>query len=182
MIHFVGGAAFSGKSEWLIANIPSFETIWLVTGDTSIEPMNLRYRQLKELRQKNCLKWETVETHDLVRRLSSSSASQLAIDCITGWICKIAVDSFQRQSIDQVAGILAIEISALTEAITQQRSLGRKIWIASNEIGTTLPSPHPLERLIREVNGRFNCQLASLASKVTRLDFAIPTTLKIDTK
>jgi adenosyl cobinamide kinase/adenosyl cobinamide phosphate guanylyltransferase len=178
MIHFVGGPAFSGKSEWLIANIPNHGTKWMVTGDTSIEPMNYRYQKLKEMRQNVSMKWQTQETHDLVRQINSTTTSQLAIDCITGWICKIAIDAFQRQSIDQVASILASETSSLSDAIIQQKSLGRKIWIASNEIGTTLPSPHPLERLIREVNGRFNCQLASMASQVTRLDFAIATHLK----
>jgi adenosylcobinamide kinase/adenosylcobinamide-phosphate guanylyltransferase len=178
MIGFIGGPAISGKSEWLIKYLPVHKTIWMGTGDTSIEPMRGRHSQLQKLRTDTSPNWHTQETTDLGRALSSASEGQIVVDSLTCWLSHVAVDASYRQSIDQVALIVAKETSQLLEHLKQHESLSRDIWIVSNEIGTSLPSPHPLERLIREANGRLNCQIASMAQEVIRMDFGIPTWLK----
>jgi len=178
MIGMVGGPAISGKSEWLIKHLPLLKTLWIGTGDISIEPMRVRHTYLQTLRQETSPHWATLETANLTETLRTTTISQIAIDSLTCWITKIAVDACQRQSMDQVAHILAKECEQLLHLLKEHDTLGRHIWLVSNEIGTSLPSPHPLERLIRDVNGRLNCRLAALAKEVVRIDFGLPSRLK----
>lgn len=182
MIRMIGGPAISGKSEWLIKHLPLLRAVWIGTGDTSIEPMRARHTYLQNLRKNTSPDWGTVETIELAETIRTSTLSLVAVDSLTCWISRLAVDAAQRQSIDQVAHILSKECHHLIHILKEHDSLGRDIWLVSNEIGTSLPSPHPLERLIREVNGRLNCQVASLAQEVVRMDFGIPSRIKGNVK
>lgn len=178
MIGFLGGPAISGKSEWLIRYLPLLKTVWIGTGDISIEAMRGRHTLLQNLRKDMSAQWHTQETTDLNRALQSAVEGQIVVDSLTCWLSHIAVEAAHRQSVDQVALIVARESAQFIEILKQQESLSRDIWLVSNEIGTSLPSPHPLERLIREANGRLNCHIASMAKEVVRIDFGIPSWLK----
>ncbi len=178
MIGMIGGPAISGKSEWLIKHLPLLKTVWIGTGDTSIEPMCARHTYLQNLRKNMSPDWGTIETSALAETIRATTLSQVAVDSLTCWISKLAVEASQRQSLDQVAHILSKECHSLLHILKEHDSLGRDIWLVTNEIGTSLPSPHPLERLIREANGRLNCQVASLAKEVVRIDFGIPSRIK----
>jgi len=181
MIRFIGGPAFSGKSEWIIRNLDLDETMWLATGDTSIQAMRQRHSHLKDLRHKTGGEnWKTVETTHLLSELRAAAPRQIVIDCSTSWLIARALELTNRQSIQQVAEILASEIHEVQGLIKEQASLGRAVSVIGGEIGACLPSPHPIERLIREVNGRFNQQMAQMASSVIRLDFGLLSVLKAE--
>lgn len=179
MIIFIGGPAFSGKSEWLIKNAEKIDTLWIATGDTTIEPMRQRHAFLQDMRRSRGEGiWRTIETSDVLSSLELCTSNQIVIDCTTAWLATRSLEINMRHSLVQLAQILANESKKLLTLLKQQSSLGRSVWVTGGEIGACLPSSNPIERLIRESNGRLNQQICQIADEVIRLDFGIPTKIK----
>lgn len=166
----VTGGARSGKSEvaeQLAAAFPG-GVIYLATAGVYDEEMKHRVQKHRERRPAH---WVTVEeTHRLPRVLMAApTGSCVLVDCLTLWITNLLLD--QSPSEEYI-------INETVQVIETARSRDLTLILVSNQVGCGVVPGNRLGRLFRDIAGRVNRQVATLADMVYLVTAGIPVELK----
>lgn len=180
-INFILGPAFSGKSEFLIKCLdPEKDTVFFGTLPPEQPAFQKRIDKLKTLRlEKNPKGWTSSDVTDLPKAVKNSEHPQVtAIDCTYSWLSNLVFQhsTEAKQSPEQIQQIIFHECQLLVKAIESKAS--GDVYIVSSEIGGALASSNPYERLLREVNGRLNQQIAFLSDTQILLSAGTPVRIK----
>ncbi len=162
------GGARSGKSEFAerLAVAVGGPVTYLATLAVGDEEMA---RRVAGHRGRRPAGWVTVEeTHQLPQRVAEygSRPGVLLIDCLTGWISNLLLDEklpFPGASLPEREDYIASRMEELVEAAAVSSG---SVLVVSNEVGMGLVPPYPLGRIFRDVSGRANRRLASVADEV----------------
>lgn len=181
LITFVLGGAYSGKSEFVMSVLNSEKpAVFYVTGAAQHEPLKKRYEQLQKLRTGISMgHWETQFSSDLSASIKLHDISKaFVIDCTYNWLSSLIINNSNQQnhSTAQVHQILEHEISLFVRSL-ESIEAGQGI-IVSTDIGSSLPSANPYERLLREVSGKLNQKIAHLSNRFIKLEAGCPILLK----
>jgi adenosylcobinamide kinase/adenosylcobinamide-phosphate guanylyltransferase len=202
-ISLILGGARSGKSgfaEKLAARRASDQGVLYVA---TLFPFDNEMRERVTAHQASRLaNWRTVEApFTLSKSLFEGlqSEKQVLIDCLTLWTSNLIMQESGVYLSDQVdEEDLAIQlekeqikasesdyrrleteiIAELETLVHQARSRDLGLVMVSNEIGMGLVPPYPLGRAYRDLLGRVNQRLASLADEVFLVVAGIPVELK----
>lgn len=173
---FILGGARSGKSnhaQSLAAEIGG-NVAFIATAQALDDEMAARIQNHKAFRPKD---WATLELPTRVgRQIVSQSikADVIIVDCLTLLVSNLLVlNTNSDGSMDEQSATRLVEeeISELLAAITSTES----VWIiVSNEVGMGLVPPYPMGRLYRDLLGRSNQRIASIADQVIFMIAGIP--------
>jgi adenosylcobinamide kinase/adenosylcobinamide-phosphate guanylyltransferase len=166
------GGARSGKSAFALALAGKKwrRPLYVATAEYSDPEMARRIAVHKKSRSR---KWACVEEPLEIARLISgvnkhfSQCDGLLIDCLTVWlnnvIYKEGVKSFQRRK------------KELLQAVRKSR---RSLIMVANEVGLGVVPPSELGREFRDLAGRLNQDLASIADTVVFMAAGLPLVIK----
>ena len=160
------GGARSGKSrhaEALVAALPR-PWFYLATGEPRDNEMAAR---IAEHRARRVADWQTIEApRDLAGALAAVPAgAAVLVDCLTLWLTNV-----------MLAGIdIEAEIIRLEQALVGRTG---PVILVANEVGLGIVPENALARRFRDVAGRLNQRLASLADRVVLLVAGIPVQVK----
>ncbi|MFZ5596748.1 MAG: bifunctional adenosylcobinamide kinase/adenosylcobinamide-phosphate guanylyltransferase [Bacillota bacterium] len=162
------GGARSGKSEFAEAMAAAMggRVTYIATLAAGDPEMARRIAAHRERRPKE---WITVEeARDVPREIESAGKESgvLLVDCLTGWISNLLLDEslpFPGASDPEKEAYVEARVKDLALAAAGS---GASVIIVSNEAGMGLVPPYPLGRLFRDVSGKANRYLASLADEV----------------
>ena len=176
------GGSRSGKSTYAerLATQNSPRVAYIATAQALDEEMEAR---IAMHRQKRPTSWQTLEIPAGVGQAIQSDPPEvdvIILDCLTLLVSNLLLQVFpnpnelpegQSASEKQAMELVDREISQLQEVIQGSRAN----WIVvSNEIGMGLVPPYPLGRIYRDLLGRTNQRLASIADQVYFMIAGIP--------
>jgi adenosylcobinamide kinase/adenosylcobinamide-phosphate guanylyltransferase len=175
LILILGGAR-SGKStyaEKLAAEIGQ-HVLYIATAEVGDEEMAERIAAHRLARPAT---WQTLEAP---RNVGDALAAinyrpdVLLLDDLTLLVSNIAL---AMESEPQAAIEIAVQ-AEIEAVVAAQAQLGVPLIIVSNEVGLGLVPEYPLGRLYRDVLGRANQHLATLADRVLFMVAGLPMTVK----
>ncbi|MBI5633468.1 MAG: bifunctional adenosylcobinamide kinase/adenosylcobinamide-phosphate guanylyltransferase [Nitrospirae bacterium] len=167
-ITFVIGGARSGKSSFALnraSELPG-KKVYIATAQAFDEEMKERITKHKEERNSD---WDTIEeSMNLaeVLRTASSTHDVVLIDCLTLWLSNLLLADKDLEKEMQFF------ISSL---ITHHAS---RVFVVSNEVGMGIVPDNELARRFRDISGRLNQQMASVADEVYLVAAGIPVRIK----
>lgn len=175
-LQLILGGARSGKSYYALhqGNEDGFEPkIFLATATAQDEEMA---RRIGHHRMERGFQWETIEEpYDIVKVLearSTSSQGLMVMDCATLWIsnllCGMGGKALKAPEIEDFFGKLLRGISGAKG----------QLRIISNEVGLGIVPESALGREFRDLQGRFNQLVASIADEVILMVAGIPQKIK----
>ena len=176
-ITLILGGARSGKSDYaekLAAELGE-RILYIATAEAGDGEMEAR---IKAHRQARPAAWPTLESPKNVGigldTYADTPPDGLLMDCLTLLVSNIVL-SMEEQPEPEIDAAVKAEIDAIVAA---QRKLDVPLIVVSNEVGMGLVPPYPLGRTYRDVLGRANQHLASLADRVLLLVAGLPMTIK----
>lgn len=167
LILILGGAR-SGKSSFAehLAGDRGGDVLYIATAEALDDEMEERIQIHREQRPAH---WETRE---VPRRIAASlkehapDADTILMDCVTLLVSNLllaASESEEDPDRLEAESALDLELGALISYI-KEKDLD---WLlVSNEVGMGLVPPYPLGRLYRDLLGKANRRLASVADEV----------------
>jgi len=160
------GGARSGKSrhaEALVTALPQ-QWLYIATGEPRDNEMAAR---IAEHRARRVADWHTIEApRDLAGALAAVPAgAAVLIDCLTLWLTNVMLAGFDVEA----------EIIRLEQALSGRTG---PVILVANEVGLGIVPDNALARRFRDVAGRLNQRLASLADRVVLLVAGIPVQVK----
>ena len=175
-LQLILGGARSGKSRYALhqGGELAFEShFFLATAFAGDEEMKQRITQHQSERD-SC--WRTLEEpYHLVTawgRLETGPKSLMVMDCATLWIsnllCGMGGKALSPSGVEK-------EFEALFELLSR---LNGEVRIVSNEVGLGIVPDNPLSRQFRDLQGKFNQNLAGLANQVILMTAGIPQKIK----
>lgn len=175
-VQLILGGARSGKSRYALnqGDEASFEPkIFLATASAEDGEMAQR---IERHRQERGPQWLTVEApYHLLKTLEAQAQSMkglVVLDCATLWISNLLCGVGGKK-------LTAPEIETLFENLFQIiPKLKGNLRIVSNEVGLGIVPDNSLGREFRDLQGRFNQSVASLADQVIFLTAGIPQKIK----
>lgn len=179
-IYLVLGGARSGKSrlaQELALTLGGQDVNYLATAEVTDPEMEKRIELHRQDRPQS---WKTWEGHP--SRLADDIAGMngtCLLDCMTVWLSRLslaepAVEGDDEQAWQEAEAAIRSEAKRIVE---NARSLDSLI-IVSNEVGFSLVPPYRLGRRFRDLQGRVNQDLASLADGVALVVAGLPLWLK----
>ena len=160
------GGARSGKSRHAEALVTALPQPWLyiATGEPRDNEMAAR---IAEHRARRVADWHTIEApRDLTGALAAVPAgAAVLIDCLTLWLTNVMLAGFDVEA----------EIIRLEQALAGRTG---PVILVANEVGLGIVPDNALARRFRDVAGRLNQRLASLADRVVLLVAGIPVQVK----
>jgi adenosylcobinamide kinase/adenosylcobinamide-phosphate guanylyltransferase len=175
-ITLILGGARSGKSayaEKLAAELGR-HVLYIATAEARDEEMAARIDAHQKARP---AQWQTLEApRDVGAALTSLNfcPDALLLDCMTLLVSNIVL-AMEAAPLDAVETAVQTELDAL---IATHQKLAVPLIIVSNEVGLGLVPPYPLGRIYRDVLGRANQKLATLADTVLLMVAGLPMTVK----
>jgi adenosyl cobinamide kinase/adenosyl cobinamide phosphate guanylyltransferase len=169
-IHLLIGGARSGKSKRAQELAARYSTgvTYIATCLTDGLDSEMRAR-IERHRSDRPPTWTTVENQfDLVEVINQSGGSIFLLDCLTLWLAY-----WQSKGVGERDILVSLE-TALQHARVRNTSL----FIVSNELGMGLVPLEPENRNFRDLCGRANQIVASLADHVELLVAGLPLKLK----
>jgi adenosylcobinamide kinase/adenosylcobinamide-phosphate guanylyltransferase len=168
-IIFILGGVRSGKSLYAInlAKTMGEKVVFLATGVACDEEMKERIKKHKEMRPNI---WQTVEEPIEIEKVLNtldSSVDCVIIDCLSFWISNLLTTFGKEKIIDKTS-----QITTMAKKITPQ------LIIVSNEVGMGIVPNTSEGRIFRDILGKVNQIVASLADEVFFLLSGIPLRLK----
>jgi adenosylcobinamide kinase/adenosylcobinamide-phosphate guanylyltransferase len=167
----ITGGARSGKSLFArkLAGDIKGRKVFLATAQALDEEMKLRIEKHKKERP---LGWDTVEE---AQHLSSAikkfneKYEVMLIDCLSMWISNLLIwgSSSELKVLKEVDNL-----------ITNCKKIQGTVIIVSNEVGSGIVPDNKLSRLFRDIVGRANQEIASIADEVYLVAAGIPLNLK----
>jgi adenosylcobinamide kinase / adenosylcobinamide-phosphate guanylyltransferase len=175
-LQLILGGARSGKSQYALhqGNEDSFEPrIFLATATAQDAEMA---RRIELHRAERSSQWRTIEEPYYVMRAlencPQSSRGLIVMDCATLWISNLLCGMGGKS-------LSPLEIETLFEKFIRSLSeLKSNLRIISNEVGLGIVPESPLGREFRDLQGRFNQSVASIASQVVLIVAGIPQKIK----
>ncbi|MGB3368632.1 MAG: bifunctional adenosylcobinamide kinase/adenosylcobinamide-phosphate guanylyltransferase [Acidaminobacteraceae bacterium] len=167
---FVTGGARSGKSTFAekFAKQKTNKVTYLATGLAFDKGMEHRIQKHKDQRPDH---WELIETYKEFNKISEIDAYKrcdlLLVDCLT-----ILVSNHMIYSGIDFDTCLAIEVDELEVKIKEEvanllkHSSEKDMIIVSNEIGMGIVPPYKMGAYFRDIAGRMNQFVASIANDV----------------
>jgi adenosylcobinamide kinase / adenosylcobinamide-phosphate guanylyltransferase len=176
------GGARSGKSVWAehLASQSGRPVLFVATATAGDAEMAERITRHRAQRPPD---WRTLE--EPVRLLNSIRASAqpgdvVLVDCLTLWVSNIIVETIgPEQEADSLPGETwrAIETSIVDEAhalAPAARDRGLTLMLISNEVGLGVVPATSLGRRYRDILGRVNQAVASVADSVVLMVAGLP--------
>lgn len=179
----ITGGARSGKSSFAekLALDLNVRTTYVATSIPFDDEMKERVRLHKERRPNN---WTTVEAYkDLDKALETviDNTDVVLLDCITVMITNLMMDSIKAWdniSVEEASNIEKLVIFELDKLIDYFCKLDKTLIIVTNEVGLGIVPMYPSARLFRDMAGRANQKLASIANEVHMCVSGIPIKIK----
>lgn len=168
-IILVLGGARSGKSSYAqrLAETRWKHPLYLAPAETLDEEMAARVKKHREQRGPH---WGCAEEPlDVARVIRETSPRRdgVMLDCATLWLTNVLLKEGEPAVQSRKKDLLA----ALAESPTD-------VIIVSNEVGMGIVPEHPLGREFRDLQGRLNQELASIADTVLFIIAGLPLSLK----
>lgn len=170
------GGARSGKSDYAekLAAQMGQRVLYIATAEAGDAEMAAR---IEAHRLARLPEWQTLE---VPRNVGPALAAvntcpeALLLDCLTLLVSNIvmAMEGASEAAIDSA---VQAEIEAIIEA---QAQLKTPLIVVSNEVGLGLVPSYPVGRLYRDVLGRANQRLATLADRVIFMVAGLPMMVK----
>jgi len=170
LIVYIGGAR-SGKSrlaqERVGARAPVayIATATVAAHDGTVDP-EMQARILRHQSDRPAT-WTTIEEpRDLAKafqRAAECNAECILLDCLTLWLSNRVLELYPERWSD-AAEIELLE--ELEEAFKSAKKYSAEVVVVTNELGGGLVPTHPMGRIFRDVHGRANQRLASIADEV----------------
>ncbi len=178
MITLVTGGARSGKSRFAESlYINREDVVYIATSKIIDAEMGERVKLHRESRPKE---WRTYEgNYDL--QDSIGEEKNYLLDCITVLTSNIMFDiSMDVEYIDydmqrEIENTVILEIEKLIKEI---RLKNYNLILVTNEVGDSIVPEHHVSRVFRDIQGRVNQRIASLADEVYLVCCGIPVKLK----
>lgn len=177
LILILGGSR-SGKSEFAekIAESSGKRIIYIATAAVRDEEMAERVMIHQKRRPEN---WLTVEEEkDVLGVLSKGGEGEVyLLDCATIWITNLLLEhqsSEQEINPNKKGTQILKQVAKLAETVDS----GFDLIVVSSEVGLGLIPEYPLGRVFRDLAGKVNQLLASMADSVYLIVAGIPMEIK----
>lgn len=168
--HFAESLPATGQNVTYIATAPKFET----------DPeWNLRIATHRNRRPRV---WKTIETIDLNKILSESTAEEfLIVDCLTLW-CSASIDEqngWARIESNGDVAELESELSKCFQDLTKSlAATSSQVVLVTNEVGYGIVPELATTRFFRDQLGKLNIAVAAISGTVFQVTAGIPVRLK----
>lgn len=170
LIVYIGGAR-SGKSRLAQQRVGArspvayIATATVAAHDGTVDPeMQARIQRHQSDRP---AEWITLEEpRDLAKafkRSAECNADCILLDCLTLWLSNRVLELYPEQWNDAAESTLLKELEDTFSVAKKQPA---DIVVVTNDLGGGLVPTHPLGRIFRDVHGRANQRLASIADEV----------------
>lgn len=183
-VALVIGGARSGKSTFAENKTKEYggNTTYLATAVITDEGMADRVKKHREQRPKE---WTTIERYKDFYKLENDidfmNSKTVMLDCITTLISNYMFDSgldFDNCSVEDV-NILEVKIKEdVLSLISLCNKLGKNLVLVSNEVGLGIVPAYYMGNYFRDISGRINASIASLADDVYFMVAGIPMQIK----
>jgi adenosylcobinamide kinase/adenosylcobinamide-phosphate guanylyltransferase len=181
-ITFITGGARSGKSSFAESLLRGKDDVlYIATALPFDGEMEERIKIHKKERNSN---WKTVEVYRNLERVIRDEASgrgHILLDCLTIMVSNLMVinninwEKADNKTVSETEKMIEAEVKMLMEGAN---NFGGESLIVSNEIGMGVVPPTPLGRHFRDMAGRANQYVASMADEVYLLVSGIPLKVK----
>jgi adenosylcobinamide kinase/adenosylcobinamide-phosphate guanylyltransferase len=167
-IVFVVGGAKSGKSFFALAKAETFagRKAFIATAESLDDEMKERIRRHRDQRGKE---WETFEEPKemarVLREIGDGYGAAL-IDCLTLWLSNLL---HSHEDPDR-------EIDSFLSVLREGEH--PPFFIVSNEVGMGIVPDNALSRRFRDLAGRLNQEVATIADEVYLVTAGIPLRIK----
>ncbi len=183
VILVIGGAR-SGKSTFAENKTKEFgnNTVYLATSVITDEAMADRVKKHKEQRPKE---WITIERYknfnELENDMDFMNSNTVMLDCITTLISNHMFDSgidFDNCKIEDVNTLEAKIKEDVLSLIYLCQRLNKNLILVSNEVGLGIVPSYYMGNYFRDISGRINASIATLADEVYFTVAGIPMQIK----
>lgn len=179
MITLITGGARSGKSKFAEKLFENKENVlYIATAKVEDEEMAERVRQ-HQLRRPNS--WGLFEGDKNLASSVDERYEYYLLDCLTV-LCSNHLfyatsqsEEISKEKVSFVEDVIWEEIQALIEKC---RSKDKDLIIVTNELGSGLVPMYQVSRTFRDIQGRINQKVASLADQVFFVVSGIPVKIK----
>lgn len=178
MIRLVTGGARSGKSNFAESLYKDKkDVVYIGTSKIWDKEMEERINRHKKTRPKD---WRTYESNYNIEDAVGKETNYL-LDCITVLVSNIMFDlskgieyiDYDLQ--DKIENTVVSELKSLIGII---RNKGYNLILVTNEVGDSIVPEHHISRVFRDIQGRVNQQIASMADEVYLVCCGIPVKIK----
>jgi adenosylcobinamide kinase/adenosylcobinamide-phosphate guanylyltransferase len=170
------GGARSGKSTYAekLATEMGQRVLYIATAEAKDVEMAERIAAHRLARPAT---WQTLEAPRHVGDALSTLERRpdvMLLDCLTLLVSNIILE-LESEPQTTIEAVIETEIQSI---MTTRKNLDVPLIVVSNEVGLGLVPDYPLGRLYRDVLGRANQYLASLADQVFFMVAGLPLTVK----
>lgn len=183
-VHLVVGGARSGKSEYAesCAKALSEKVTYIATAIDTDGSMADRIKKHIESRPAT---WPTIEQHhnfkSIIGHKDFVGADVILLDCMTVMMTNLMFDYHQDYETIQHEQLQKVESNIMSEfddLINNCRKNEKNLILVTNEVGLGLVAPYKLGNYFRDISGRVNRYVATLADEVTFVAVGLPLKLK----
>lgn len=183
-VTLVIGGARSGKSTFAENKTKEFgnNTTYLATSVITDDGMADRVKKHREQRPKE---WTTIERYknfiELENDIDFMNSNTVMLDCITTLISNFMFDSgidFDNCKVEEVHTLEAKIKEDVLSLILLCRKLNKNLILVSNEVGLGIVPAYYMGNYFRDISGRINASIASLADDVYFIVAGIPMQIK----
>lgn len=184
-VHLVVGGARSGKSEYAegCAKALSKKVTYIATAIDTDGSMSDRIKKHIESRPST---WPTIEQYihfkSIEQHVDFISADVILLDCMTVMMTNLMFayhqdyEAISPKQIDEVERNIMGEFNNLIDSC---KRYGKELILVTNEVGLGLVAPYKLGNYFRDISGRVNRYVATLADEVTFVAVGLPLKLKV---
>ncbi len=175
LILILGGAR-SGKSDYAekLAGRLGRCVLYIATAEARDDEMAGRIAAHRQARPADWLTLEAPRQVGAALAAVAEPVDVLLLDCLTLLVSNIIL-ALETEPQAAIEAAVYEEIEAMV--VAQQR-LGASLIVVSNEVGLGVVPAYPLGRLYRDVLGRANQRLATLADQVLFMVAGLPLVVK----
>lgn len=183
-ITLVTGGARSGKSTYAerLARESNKKVTYIATAIPFDDGMKDRIKKHKASRPSY---WSTIERYKEFSNIKAMTEFQeadlLLLDCMTVLVSNLLLDSgldFDNCSMAQIDSLEEGIFKEVNELIDILRSYDKSIIIVTNELGMGIVPAYRMGRIFRDIAGRVNQYIASIADDVFLTVSGIPLKIK----
>jgi len=157
-IILVTGGTRSGKSYTALRLAEGYKSkVFIATAEAFDDEMRLRIAKHKAERGNE---WQTIEAPlDLSNAIANvhDSTAVIVVDCLTVWLSNLM---YHNESITEDS------LPCSTLLIALKQSCVARIILVTNEVGMGIVPNHPLGRRFRDIAGRLNQRVGTIANQV----------------
>lgn len=183
-VTFVIGGARSGKSTYAEQKVKEYSSkvLYLATAVVTDQAMADRVKKHQEQRPNT---WSTLEIYsnfsELTNHIEFNECEAVIIDCITTLIGNYMFDSgldFDSCKIEEVNNLEMKITKEVLSLINVCKKNNKKLVIVSNETGMGVVPSYYMGNYFRDMSGRINREIASIADYMYFIFSGIPIKLK----